>query len=124
MISYSMIKMSAGQSMPCPAIVHFIDTNAYEYRIYFAPNWTQPPTPETTFIEVTCNAVAADGSGCNDWNIDPIPTHDASGNPVPGQAVGRLMYSGCGSCSKNGGPSGNANHGDYYFKFHFHLTRP
>ena len=45
MISYSLIKMTAGQSFPCPAIVHFYDSNAYEYRIYFAPNWTQPPTP-------------------------------------------------------------------------------
>jgi hypothetical protein len=124
MISYSMIKMFAGQTLPCPAIVHFIDTDTYEYRIYFAPNWTQPSTPETTFIQVTCNAVAVDGSGCNDWYVDPIPTHDASGNPVPGQAIGRVMYDGCGSCSKHGGATGNANRGDYYFRFHFHLTRP
>jgi hypothetical protein len=123
-ISYDMIKMSAGQSVPCPAIVHFFDSNSYEYRIYFAPDWTQPATPETTFIEVTCNALAADGSGCNDWFIDPIPTHDASSNPVPGQAIGRVMYDGCGSCPKHGDATGNANRGDYYFRFHFHLTRP
>src|SRR5215831_4563850 len=52
MISNSLIKMSVGQVFPCPAIVHFIDTAGYEYRIYWAPNWTQPPTPETTFIQV------------------------------------------------------------------------
>ena len=34
MISYSMITMSAGQTLPCPAIVHFFDTTGYEYRIY------------------------------------------------------------------------------------------
>ena len=121
-ISYSMINMVAGQSLPCPAIVHFFDSNSYDYRIYFAPDWTQPATPETTFIEVTCNALAADGSGCNDWFIDPIPTHDASGNPVPGQAIGRLMFDGCSYCK--GKTAGTGNLGDYYFRFHFHLTRP
>jgi hypothetical protein len=84
----------------------------------------QPTTPETTFIQVTCNAVAADGSGCNDWYLDPIPTHDASGNPIPGQSIGRVVYGGCGSCPKHGGATGDPNRGDYYFKFHFHLTRP
>src|SRR5205814_6888868 len=60
-ISYDMITMSAGQSFPCPAIVHFFNTDGNEYRIYMAPDWTQPATPETTFVEVTCNAVASDG---------------------------------------------------------------
>src|SRR5262245_54303301 len=126
MIAYDMIKMSAGQVFPCPAIVHFFDTTGYEYRIYWAPNWTQPPTPETTFIQVTCNAVAADGSGCDDWYVDPIPTHDVSGNPVPGQAIGRLVSFGCSSCPRPHGKTttDDGNRGDYYFRFHFHLTRP
>ena len=127
MISYSMITMSAGQTLPCPAIVHFFDTTGYEYRVYWAPNWTQPPTPETTFIQVTCNAVAADGSGCNDWYVDPIPTHDVSGNPIPGQAIGRLVSFGCSSCPRphgGGKTTDDGNRGDYYFRFHFHLTRP
>ena len=120
MISYSMIRMSAGQTFPCPAIVHFFNTNGDEFRIYFAPNWTQPPTPETTFVQVTCNAVASDG--CNDWYVDPISAgSDAGGNPIPGAATGRLVgppFTGHGKTS-NGG-----NQGDYYFRFHFHLTRP
>jgi hypothetical protein len=125
MISYSMIKMTAGQSFPCPAIVHFYDSNTYEYRTYFAPNWTQPPTPETTFVQVTCNTVATDGSGCNDWYIDPIPTHDAGGNPISGKAIGRLVFNGCSSCPKGTGhTTTTGNLGDYYFQFHFHLTRP
>ena len=94
-ISYSMIRMSAGQTFLCPVIVHFFDTNGYEYRIYMAPNWTQPGTPETTFVQVTCNAVAADNSGCNDWYIDPIPDHDVGGNPIAGAATGRLFRSLC-----------------------------
>jgi hypothetical protein len=35
-ISYSMIKMTVGQALPCPAIVHFFDAGGYEYRIYWA----------------------------------------------------------------------------------------
>jgi hypothetical protein len=119
MISYSMILMSAGQTFPCPAIVHFFNSNGDEFRIYMAPNWTQPPTPETTFVQVKCNAVASDG--CNDWYVDPIPAVDGSGNPIPGTAIGRLVgppFTGHGKTS-NGG-----NQGDYYFRFHFHLTRP
>jgi hypothetical protein len=125
MISYSMITMIAGQSFPCPALAHFYDSNTYEYRIYFEPNRVQPTTPETTFIQVTCNTVATDGSGCNDWYLDPIPTHDASGNPMPGQAIGRLEFNGCSSCPKGKGQTTTpSNLGDYYFRFHFHLTRP
>jgi hypothetical protein len=101
------------------AIVHFFDSDSSEYRIYMAPNWTQPATPETTFVQVTCNAVASDG--CNDWYVDPIPTTDPSGNPIPGAATGLLVY----FAPKGGGhhPS-DPNRGDYLFRFHFHLTRP
>src|SRR5437899_6395891 len=63
-----MITMSANQTFQCPLITHFFDSNGAEYRIYMGPNWE----PETTFVQVTCNAVAADKSGCNDWYVDPI----------------------------------------------------
>jgi hypothetical protein len=119
MISNNMIKMTAGQTLTCPAIVHFFNTNGDEFRIYMAPNWTQPPTPETTFVQVTCNSVASDG--CNDWYVDPIPSIDGSGNPIPGTAVGRLVgppVYGRGKSATDG------NQGDYSFRFHFHLTRP
>lgn len=104
-----MLTMSANQTFQCPLIVHFFDSNGAEYRIYMGPNWE----PETTFAQVTCTAVASDG--CKDWYIDPIPGKDTSGNPIPGTAIGRLVY-----FAKRGG----GNEGDYYFKFHIHLTRP
>ena len=105
-----MITMSANQTFQCPLITHFFDSNGAEYRIYMGPNWE----PETTFAQVTCNAVASDG--CNDWYIDPIPAgYDANGNPIPGTAIGRLVY-----FTKRSTP----NEGDYSFRFHFHLTRP
>jgi hypothetical protein len=102
----NMLQMGAGQSLQCPLIVHFYDSNAAEYRIYMGPNWE----PETTYVQVTCNSVAADNSGCNDWFIDPIPL-----NGAPGQAEGRLVY-----FTKRS----SINEGDYYFRLHFHLTRP
>jgi hypothetical protein len=122
MFGLSMILMSPGQHFQCPAIVHFFDTNGNEFRIYMAPNWTQPPTPETTYVQVTCNAVAGENSGCNDWFVDPIPSGlDQFGNQIPGMAIGRLVgppFIGRGK-SSNGG-----NQGDYRFRFHFHVTRP
>jgi hypothetical protein len=107
----NMYQMTATQTFQCPLITHFYDSNGYEYRIYSGPNWE----PETTFAQVTCNSVASDG-GCNDWYIDPIPAgYDVNGNPIPGEAIGRLVY-----FTKRG----STNEGDYYFRFHFHITRP
>lgn len=99
----NMVQMTAGQTFQCPLIVHFFDSNGAEYRIYMGPNWE----PESTYVLVTCNSVASDGSGCNDWFIDPAP--------VSGQAIGRLVY-----FAKRSTP----NAGDYYFRLHFHMTRP
>ncbi len=117
---YSMLKMSTGQKFLCPAVVHFFDSNGGEFRIYMAPNSIQPATPETAYVQVICNSVASDG--CNDWFIDPIPSgYDANGISIPGQTEGRLVgppYTGHGKTSNDG------NQGDYYFRFHFHLTRP
>jgi hypothetical protein len=105
-----MITMAANQTFQCPLLTHFFDSNGAEYRIYMGPNWE----PETTFAQVTCNTVAPDG--CDDWYIDPIPAgYDANGNPIPGVAIGRLVYFTKRSAT---------NEGDYYFRFHFHLTRP
>src|SRR5439155_21496211 len=120
----SMLTMSANQTFQCPLIVHFFDTNSYEYRIYMAPNWTQPPTPETSYAQVSCNAVAADNSGCNDLYIDPIPGYDTAGNRIPGSATGRLVFFGCSACRGNTKVTGDANKGDYSFRFHFQVTRP
>ncbi len=102
----NMLHMAVGQTFNCPLIVHFYDTSRYEYRIYMGPNWE----PETQFAQVTCNNVAADGSGCNDWFLDPVRE-----NSFAQQTIGRLVY-----FSKKG----SINEGDYYFRYHFHLTRP
>jgi hypothetical protein len=106
----NMYQMKVGQTFQCPVIVHFFDSNGYEYRIYMGPNWE----PESTFGQVTCNSVATDG-GCNDWYIDPIPSYDQNGNPIPGVATGRLVYF---------AKRTSVNEGDFYFRYHFHITRP
>jgi hypothetical protein len=100
----NMLHMTSGQTFQCPLIVHFYDSNGAEYRIYMGPNWE----PETNYVQVTCNLMASDG--CNDWFIDPIPV-----GGVAGQAIGRLVY-----FTKRT----STNEGDYYFRLHFHLTRP
>ena len=102
----NMLQMAAGQTFQCPLIVHFYDSNGAEYRIYVGPNWES----ETTYVEVTCNSVASDNSGCNDWFIDPLPV-----TGLPSQAEGRLVY-----FTKRS----TINEGDYLFRLHFHLTRP
>jgi hypothetical protein len=58
-------------------------------------------------VQVTCNSVASDNSGCNDWFVDPVP--------ATGGTTGRLVYF---------GKRSTINEGDYYFRLHFHLTRP
>ena len=54
--------------------------------------------------------------------IEYVPAgYDANGNPIPGAAIGRLVY----FAPKGGGHStSDPNKGDYSFRFHFHLTRP
>ena len=116
MFNYSILRMSAGQTLLCPAVVHFYDSNGNDFHIYLASN----VYPETNYVQVSCNTVASDG--CNDWFIDPIPPgYDANGNPIAGMAIGRLVGPPIFGRGKN---ATDGNQGDYYFRFHFHLTRP
>jgi hypothetical protein len=109
----NMYQMKVGQTFQCPLIVHFFDSNGYEYRIYMGPNWEAG----TTFAQVTCNTLVADG-GCADWFIDPIPAgYDANGNPIPGASIGDLLYFPAHSRT-------SPDEGDFFFRYHFHITRP
>ena len=120
-LGFSMISMSAQQTFQCPMIVRFFDSNGDDFRIYMAPNWTQPKTPETSYVQVTCNSVATDNSGCSNWFVDPIPAgFDGSGNPIPGTATGRLW----GPPITGKGNNATGNQGDYHFRFHVQVTRP
>ena len=98
--------MTAGSSFPCPMPTTFHTSGNVLYRLDPAPSWSG--YAETTDALVTCNT--ADADGCNDWFIDPIGG--------PGQAVGRLTHQ-----SGKGKPT-TFNDGDFYMKFHVHITRP
>jgi hypothetical protein len=109
----NMYQMKVGQTVQCPLIVHFFDSNGNEYRIYMGPNWE----PATTFAQVMCNSLASDG-GCADWFIDPIPAgYDSNGNPIPGASIGDLLYFPAHSRT-------SPDEGDFYFRYHFHISRP
>jgi hypothetical protein len=94
-----MMKMAAGSSFTCPMINKF-NVGNIDHHLNAAQSFDH--YPEVTDALVRCNAV--DVAGCKDWFIDPIGL---------GQAVGRLV------------PTGSTiNDGDFYMRFHIHVTRP
>lgn len=116
LINNDMLTMWAGQSFNCPLHNRFyvtppvsngLPTNV-DYNL--APSISFTGQSETTDVLVTCNGT--DSGGCNDWFIDPI-------DPGMG-AVARLVTA---STSK-GKPQPPRNLGDFYMKFHIHITRP
>jgi hypothetical protein len=118
MLSYSMIQMSAGDTMPCPLVIHFYTADGGEWRILMEPN-LDSSLPGTSFVQVSCKG--EDSAGCNDWYIDPF---SASQGGDPLGAVGRLNHYYCSAQKHCGGKTITENRGDYHFRFHFHLTRP
>jgi hypothetical protein len=94
-----MMKMTAGSSFTCPMINKF-NVGNIDYHLNAAQSFDH--YPEVTDALVRCNS--ADSAGCNDWFIHPIGL---------GQAVGRLSPHGT-----------DINDGDFYMRFHIHVTRP
>ena len=99
LINKSMLTMAAGATMTCPLINRFVAGNI-DYHLNAAQSFDG--FPEVTDAQIRCNA--ADVGGCRDWSITPIDF---------GQAVGRLVPTGSG-----------INDGDFYMRFHIHITRP
>ena len=99
LVNRSMFTMTAGQTFTCPLPNRF-NVNGQDYALSPARSFTG--FAETTDVQVRCNT--ANSGGCNDWFIDSIGL---------GQAVGRLV------------PTGTTiNDGDFYMRFHIHITRP
>ncbi len=96
LVSHDMLTMAAGSTFTCPMVDRF-DYPSQNYGLQPAFSFTG--YPETTDVQVHCNT--RDSLGCNDWYIDPINL---------GEAVGRLV--------------GGTNDGDFYMRFHIHITRP
>jgi hypothetical protein len=99
LIRKSMLTMAAGSTMTCPMINRFVVGNI-DYHLNAARSFDG--FPEVTDAQIRCNT--ANAGGCNDWSIAPIDF---------GQAVGRLVPTGSG-----------INDGDFYMRFHIHITRP
>jgi hypothetical protein len=112
LIGNDMLTMDAGSSFSCPLHNNLTWTDGVVYSFDPANSWTH--YAETTDVLVTCNT--ADPDGCNDWFIDPIPTTPPE---LPG-AVGRLTKPWTGK----GKQQPDVNLGDFYMKFHIHITRP
>lgn len=102
----NMLTMAAGDSFSCPLVIRLVTgaTKSTFYRLEM--QFYQDPN--TNYALVTCHGEAMDGSGCNEWFIDP-----------DGAGVAQLTQ-----LSTRGGKNGPVNQGDYFLKFHFHVTRP
>ncbi len=106
LVQHEILTMTAGSSFTCPLLNDLVTTDGVAHGLQTAPS--QNGFPETTDVQVKCNT--ADAGGCNDWYIDPIP---------PGPAVGRLVHR-----TVIGHKQVQVNDGDFYLRFHIHLTRP
>ena len=105
-VSNDMLTMAPGASFTCPLITSFIWNSTTYFGLHPALSFTG--FPETTDIQIRCNT--ADSGGCNDWFLDPIGL---------GQAVGRLVQH-----VTVHNKDVTTDDGDFYMRFHFHLTRP
>jgi hypothetical protein len=102
-VGQSIYTMAGGTHIVCPLNNNWWDSSGNEWSLN--PGYA----PETTDVQVTCNGVGTDGF-CNDWTIDPDPLEGA-------EAVGRL-----GKTPPHNKPT--INEGDFYMRFHIHITRP
>jgi hypothetical protein len=104
MVLNNMLTMAAGSSFTCPLVNRFNTPGNIDFTLSPAISFTH--FPETTDVQVRCNT--ADVGGCNDWFIDPIGLSEA---------VARLVN----VPQKH---ESQINHGDFYMRFHIHITRP
>jgi hypothetical protein len=99
LVNVSMGQMAANTAATCPTLFAFFMPNDDKWAL--SPAYSFNHYPEVTDAQVSC--VAADSAGCKEWYIEPIGSL---------QAVGRLVL------------EGGENHGDFYMRFKFHITRP
>jgi hypothetical protein len=99
LVNVSMMTLAPNTAVTCPTLFAFYTESDQKYAL--SPAYSFNHYPEVTDAQVSCNS--ADSAGCNDWFIEPIGSL---------QAVGRLVT------------EGDANDGDFYMRFKFHVTRP
>ena len=101
-INRSMLTMTAGSSFTCPMINKF-NVGGLDYGLSPSFSWNGGNHPEITDVQIRCNL--ADSGGCKDWSMTPIGL---------GQAVARLVPT----------SDTSINLGNFYLRFHIHITRP
>ncbi len=104
-VGLSMYTMASGTHIVCPLNNNWWDSSGNEWSLDPGKYW-----PETTNVQITCNGVSTTDGNCNDWTIDPDPLEGV-------EAVGRLSKT----------PPHNKppiDDGDFYMRFHIHITRP
>ena len=117
MDNHDMLTMKPGDKFPCVLVIRFPPlTSSGFYRLDMAATWTSSNEPETQNVQISCNS--ADGGGCNDWFIDPVPVVNPDGSTSPGRARARL------NLVNMHGSGTLTDEGDFYLTFHFHVTRP
>jgi hypothetical protein len=109
-INRDMLTMPAGSTMTCPLGVRWDVTKTAYYRLNMSG---LSGSPETTPAQITCTA--ANTAGCREWYVDPIPVVNADGSVSAGTTIARLVYEDTRSTT---------NLGDFYMRYHFHITRP
>jgi hypothetical protein len=109
----SMLTMKAGSLITCGLLDNFTTSAGLEYGLQVDTSSTG--FPETTDIQIVCNSVETSvaPAGCNDWYLDPIASLGQAG-------VARLTH----KVSTHGSNFVTVNDGDFYIRFHFHITRP
>jgi hypothetical protein len=101
LLNKSMLTMAANTAMTCPMIFSFFTTDNVQYGLNPAHSFNN--LPEVTDVQISCNS--ADSGGCKDWFIEPIGSLQAVGRLVP---ISDLSI----------------DDGDFYMRFHIHVTRP
>ncbi len=111
LVGKSMLTMASDTAMTCPLLINFFPGNP-EVGYGLNPAHSVNNFPEVTDAQITCES--ADSGGCNSWSIEPYANPDPWDGRDPFEAVGRLV------------PHSNTsiNKGDFYMRFHIHVTRP
>jgi hypothetical protein len=112
-VGVDLLTMSAGEVRTCPLLNSFNYSADDSWALNAHKSFWQSP-PELTDVQVACNS--DDAGGCNDWSITPV--NDSS---IGLQAVGRLVHSKV--TGKNGKVTKEMD-GNFYMRFHIHVTRP
>ena len=65
----SLLSIAPGSNNNCMLEIYVVGNDGYDYTLQIGHSASGAPATGTA--QVTCNAVAQDGSGCDDWTVAP-----------------------------------------------------